>query len=132
MGIRSQRESFLGSYTAKEAWEVEGGGQTHAKCVQGLISRALLGTHMQNTFSGVRPTLSSASVFPLCFKWHLVAVDIPHTLKLLTGSEFLAWSVVMWGQYSEAAVETTQMRDKRKALEGGMRGTAEVLIHPSA
>lgn len=61
-----------------------------------------------------------------------MAVDIPHTLRLLTGSEFLAWSVVMWGQYSEAAVETTQMRDKRRALEGGMRGTAEVLIHPSA
>lgn len=128
MVIRSRRENFLSSSAAKEAWEVKGGGQTHAKCVQGLIS--LLGTCMQNRVSGARPTLSSASVFPLCVKWHLVALDIPHTLKLLTGTEFFAWSVVVWGLYSEAAVETTQMRDKRKALEGGMRGTAGVLIHP--
>lgn len=125
MANRSQRESFLSSSAAKETGEVEEDGQSHAKCVQGLIS--LLDTCMQNTVSGVRPTLSSASVFPLCFKWHLVALDVLHTLKVLTGSEFLAWSVVMWGLYSEAAVETSQMRDKRKALEGG---TAEVLIHP--
>lgn len=125
MVIRSQRESFLSSSAAKETGEVEEDGQTHAKCVQGLIS--FLDTCMQNTVSGVRPTLSSASVFLLCFKCHFVALDIVHTLKVLTGSEFLAWSVVMWGLYSEAAVETSQMRDERKALEGG---TAEVLIHP--
>lgn len=98
----------MSSFAAKEAWEVEGGAQTPAKCVQDLIS--LLGTLMQNTVSGVRLTLSSASVFPLSFKWHLVAVDIPHTVKLLTDSEFLAWNAAMWGLYSEAAVETTQMK----------------------
>lgn len=27
---------------------------------------------------------------------------------------------------------TTQMSNERKALEGGMGGTAEVLIHPDA
>lgn len=92
MVIRSWRKSFLSSFAAKEAWEVEGGAQTHTKCVQDLIF--LLGTHMQNMVSGVRPTLSRASVFPLSFKWHLVAVDIPHTLKLLTDSEFLSWECI--------------------------------------
>lgn len=40
--------------------------------------------------------------------------------------EFLAQGVVMWGMYSQAAVETTWINNKGKALEGDMRGTAEV------
>lgn len=31
----------------------------------------------------------------------------------------------MWRMYSQAAVETTQINNKLKALEGGMRETAE-------
>lgn len=74
----------MSSSAAKGGWESEGGGQTHAKCLQGLIARALLDTRVQNTVGGVRPALPGASVFPPCFKWHTVAVVIPPQSDQLT------------------------------------------------
>lgn len=84
----------MGSLAAKGICEVEGGGQTHAKCGQGFISVALLDTNMQNTVSGIRLTPPSASVFPMYFKWHPVAVDTPPQSNWLiwcpyTTSQFL-------------------------------------------